>query len=81
MQSTDLANKSGEACGASPGRLPGHGPPRFLALCQPFLWVETAGTAWLLAAIFMLSPPSICFRIGAVKTAGLANGMRNGAAR
>lgn len=30
-----------------------------LASDQPCLWVEIIGTAWLSAAIFMRSPPSI----------------------
>lgn len=42
--------------------------PAFLALDQPFLWVETTGTTTAIAAIFMPSPPSICLQIEVVKT-------------
>lgn len=45
--------------------------PAFLALHQPFLWVDTTGMTWSLDAIFMPSPPSIYLRTGEVKTAAL----------
>jgi hypothetical protein len=50
-----------------PADWPGQRAP-LLALNQPFLWVETTGTARSIVAIFMPSPPSIYLRSGAVKT-------------
>lgn len=47
--------------------------PAYLALDQPLLWVEMAGTAEPLLTIFMLSPPPIYLQEKAVSIVAEGN--------